>query len=396
MTQSAKTESRLIVPAPHLTFFRGRYALRAILQAIGVGEGKSVALQAFTCYAVPLPVLTLGARPIYVDCEPRSLCMDPQDLESKIDSTTAAIVVQHTFGIPASLDRIIGLAAERGIPVVEDCCHGSASSFGDRGIGEFGVASFYSYEWGKPLVAGVGGGVRVNDEALLTIMESLHQKLGPPGRKQRLLLGAQFLAFAKLLPRVGYWRLRRFYRRLSKLGLIVGTFQRQDFTVEDGPEAKWTMGQAEARRLQHLVAGARNVTAHHLQIQSALTGELVAAGLPTWTSSTQSDAVLLRYPLRTSNKRALIRDAQNAGVELSDIFSTPIHPLPPSEWRAVGYREGECPVAERLSREVVSIPVGSRVRVVDVERTVEFLSRHRADLFSIRHGRAVDDGEVRR
>ena len=146
-----------------LLYFRGRVALHAILNGLGIGSGDEVALQAFTCVAVPEGIMATGARPVWIDIESDGYNMAPESLESRITPRTSAIVVQHTYGIPADLERILSIAERHQIPVIEDCCHTLASTYHGKPVGSFGVASFYSFEWGKPLVAGIGGAAVVND-----------------------------------------------------------------------------------------------------------------------------------------------------------------------------------------------------------------------------------------
>ena len=154
-----------------LTYFRGRVALAAMLEGLGVGEGTSVAIQAFTCVAVPDAVLATGAVPVFVDIEPGGVNMDVERLRDALTDVQAAspiraIVVQHTFGVPARVDELIELAEAHDVPVIEDCCHTFHTRYAGRQVGSRGVGAFYSYEWGKPVVCGVGGSARTNDPGL--------------------------------------------------------------------------------------------------------------------------------------------------------------------------------------------------------------------------------------
>jgi dTDP-4-amino-4,6-dideoxygalactose transaminase len=97
-----------------LMFFRGRSALFHLLKALGIGPGDEVAVQAFTCLAVPLPVLAVGARPVWIDVNPNDLGMDVEDLARKIGPATKAVIVQHTFGITADIIKLKALAERVG------------------------------------------------------------------------------------------------------------------------------------------------------------------------------------------------------------------------------------------------------------------------------------------
>ena len=109
------------------TYFRGRVALAAILRGLGVKAGDEVALQAFTCVAVPEAIMSIGAIPVYVDVEPGGINMDAEDLARKIGAATRAIVIQHSFGLPADVAQLTSIARDNNLPLVEDCAHTIAS-----------------------------------------------------------------------------------------------------------------------------------------------------------------------------------------------------------------------------------------------------------------------------
>ena len=104
------------------TFNSGRTALFAILKAFSIGPDDEVLLQAFTCVAVPNSIIWVGEKPIYIDID-ESLNIDPTDIERKITVHTKAIIVQHTFGIPAQMDAIIRIARKHHLILIEDCAH---------------------------------------------------------------------------------------------------------------------------------------------------------------------------------------------------------------------------------------------------------------------------------
>jgi len=87
------------------SFNSGRSAMLAILASIGVQKGDEVLLQAFTCNAAVNPILTLGAKPVFVDID-ETLNLSPEDLEKKITDDSRIVVIQHTFGIPAEVEKI--------------------------------------------------------------------------------------------------------------------------------------------------------------------------------------------------------------------------------------------------------------------------------------------------
>src|SRR5207302_769094 len=118
-----------------LLYYRGRVALYDILRRLRVGPGDEVLLQAFTCVAVPEAIMATGATPVWVDLAANSVNLDPTDLAAKINPRTRAVIVQHTFGVPADLDAILPVVERHGLPLVEDCCHSLASAHRERALG---------------------------------------------------------------------------------------------------------------------------------------------------------------------------------------------------------------------------------------------------------------------
>jgi len=95
----------------------GRGALWAILRSLSLEEDDEVIVQAFTCCAVINPVLSCGARPVYVDID-ENYNLDLNDFTRKITNKTKAVIIQHTFGIPAAVDKIIEIAKKNKIYVI--------------------------------------------------------------------------------------------------------------------------------------------------------------------------------------------------------------------------------------------------------------------------------------
>ena len=141
------------------TFFRGRVGLYKILESLGIGKGHEVITQAYTCVAVPEGILASGATPVYVDIDASGYTLDPNDLQRVITDKTRAIIVQHTFGLPADMEPIVQAAQEHNLMIIEDCCHTVKSKHFGQTLGTFGKAAFYSFEYGKPYPVGAGGSV---------------------------------------------------------------------------------------------------------------------------------------------------------------------------------------------------------------------------------------------
>lgn len=356
---------------PRLTFYRGRVALSAILKALGVGPGDEVATQAFTCVAVPEGISACGATPLYIDTEPDGVNMDPVSLGERLTPATKAIVVQHTFGIPAELTPIMRLAEERGVPVVEDCCHTYASTYGGRTVGSFGRAAFYSFEWGKPIVCGIGGSAVTDDPGLHEGIE--RQWLAMTERRGAGLakLQVQYAGWNALYRPSRYWQVKRLFHRLSAAGAAEGNY---NATGETAADFGWRMAGPIRRRLVQKLRQAGAVAEHARWVAGHYQGQVHSEAVAPVNVPDGADPVYARFPLFVDNKAALLERAEEAGIEVADWYTTPIHPLERADWGAVGYRAGLCPNAERACERIVSLPTGPRVTAADIDRTVTLLN----------------------
>lgn len=357
-----------------LTYFRGRVALHAVLEGLNVGRGDEVATQAFTCLAVPEGILATGARPRYVDISPDGYNLDADDLKRKIGPQTRAIVAQHTFGIPAAMTPILNIAREQGIPVIEDCCHTLASTFGGQPVGTFGAASFYSFEWGKPIVAGIGGSAVVHDLELRQRLESAYPSLGEPGALSQCKLEMQYLAYYLLYRPKLYWPVRSLFHRLSKLGAAEGNYNQ----VDDDDVARdfsLTMAPRFRRRLAHELKGVPEHSRHARWVVDQYRSAIAGSGTVHPDPPAQADVVYARYPLRVAEKPQLLAKARECGVEVAEWYSTPIHPLGKDQSQSVHYEPESCPNAEARSQEVISLPTHRRVKQGYINKVTDFFAR---------------------
>ena len=157
----------------------GTAGVHLSLRALGIGDGDEVILPSFTFIAVAHAVLYERAIPVFADIDPVTLTLSPEKIEERITPRTRAIVVVHTFGYPADLAAILGIAAKHGLPVIEDACEAIGAEYRGRkagGIGRIGVFAFYP---NKPITTGEGGMVVTEDGSLAETIRALRNQ----GRK---------------------------------------------------------------------------------------------------------------------------------------------------------------------------------------------------------------------
>jgi dTDP-4-amino-4,6-dideoxygalactose transaminase len=144
----------------------GSTALEAALEALGVGSGDEVVTSAWTFIATAGAILTMGARPIFVDIDPTTNTIDPGRIEAAITPRTKAIVPVHIGGLPADMDGVMAVAQRAGLPVLEDACQAWGARWRDRGAGTIGALGCFSFQQSKNITAGEGGAVVTDDREL--------------------------------------------------------------------------------------------------------------------------------------------------------------------------------------------------------------------------------------
>lgn len=157
----------------------GTAALHLALHGVGVGRGDVVVCPALTFVATANAVAMCGATPAFVDSDPATLAIDPAGLERFLsqrrpaDARVAAIVPVHIFGHPADMDAILDIAAQHGVPVIEDATEALGSRCRDRPCGALGAIGVLSFNGNKIVTSGGGGAVLCNDEALAAKLRHL-------------------------------------------------------------------------------------------------------------------------------------------------------------------------------------------------------------------------------
>src|SRR5437764_7738 len=180
-----------VVDVPHAAAFgSGRVALWAILRAMGVGVDDEVIVPGYTCVAVPNAVRFAGARPVYADIEARTFNVTAESCERVLTPRTRALVVGHTYGLPAPMEGLKALAARHGLLLIEDVAHALGSTYRGRQAGTWGDAAFFSTEHSKIITTGLGGVATTADPDLAARLRSIQASCPPPeaGRVRRLLI----------------------------------------------------------------------------------------------------------------------------------------------------------------------------------------------------------------
>lgn len=148
------------------TTSNGTTALHLALLSLGVGVNDEVIVPTFTYIASVNSIEYTGATPVFVDCDPITWQIDPNDVKKKINSKTKAIMVVHLYGHPCDMDSIIDIANKNELFIIEDCAEAFGSKYKGKHVGGFGDISTYSFFGNKTITTGEGGMVVTNNETL--------------------------------------------------------------------------------------------------------------------------------------------------------------------------------------------------------------------------------------
>jgi len=141
----------------------GTVTLHCALGACGIGEGHEVIVPPLTWYATAQAVRHVGARPVFVDIDQDTLCIDPEKISAAITGRTKAIIPVHAYGSMADMDKIMAIAQRHDIRVIEDCAHMHGGVWDGKGIGSIGNVGSFSFQHTKTMSSGEGGICITND-----------------------------------------------------------------------------------------------------------------------------------------------------------------------------------------------------------------------------------------
>lgn len=174
----------------------GTSALLTALSAAGIGPGDEVLVPGYTFIASISSIVYARAIPVLVEVD-ESLTMDPADLEKKITDRTKAIVPVHMLGNPCNMDRIMQIAKQHNLIVIEDACQAFGGTFKGKKLGSFGLAGCFSFNRFKTINSGDGGAMVTDDEDIYKLGFAFHDQGHFPLRDgaemgNRAILGLNF------------------------------------------------------------------------------------------------------------------------------------------------------------------------------------------------------------
>ncbi len=361
------------------TFDSGRTALYAILKALNLEPRDEVLIQAFTCTAAANPILWVGAKPVYVDIEEATYNISPADLKKKISPRSKVLIIQHTFGLSANLDEIIRIARKYNLFVIEDVAHSLGAEYKGKRLGTFGDAAFFSFGRFKIISASFAGAAATNDKTLGKKIEEVYQSCGFPRRFWifQQLFHPVFLSIAK--PFYNIFSIGKFAvilaKKLRLLSLTVYSEEksggRPGFGPSRMPNSLSILGLNQLKKLGQFNEHRRRL-AKIYQSQLNKQSRLI---LPEVIED--SKPVFLNFPIQLPDGsltyKLIGRGRREEGIYLENWPAQKVIGPRGTDLEKLRYKNGSCPVAEKVAPRVIVLPTNPNTSSEDAERVCRLI-----------------------
>ncbi|MAI66495.1 MAG: hypothetical protein CMJ26_01290 [Phycisphaerae bacterium] len=320
-------------------------AMHIVLESMGIGPGDEVVIPAFAFPATASTLISIGAIPVFADCDPRTMNIDAVDLANKITDKTKAIIATHTFGNPAGVDAIARIAQEQEIPLVEDASQAIASQLRGRQVGTFGRVAIFAFH-GNAQITCVDGGVIVTDDDGLAEQCRLKRNHGFASDPTMGTDELHLVRTDELMQSTGHGV------RLSEVHAAVGSVQMQrmqEIMQKRDQVAQWYM-----RRL----GGVAHISCPTIEDEVQMSWDGYVVRLSDNFTREERDEVI----------RGLHRHDIGAADYFQSITSLPLF--------AEHAKDTPCPVAESISERTIALPFYTSMtqREVDiVGQTLELM-----------------------
>jgi dTDP-4-amino-4,6-dideoxygalactose transaminase len=300
----------------------GTDAIAIALRALGIGAGDEVITAPLSAAYSALAIMMAGARPVFADIDPDRLTLDPRAAAAAITTRTAAILPVHIYGQAADMRALAALAARHNLAIVEDCCQAHLATCDGQPVGSFGAAAAYSFYPTKNLGAlGDGGAITTSDPQIAA-------------RARRLRNGGQ-----------------------------TDRYHHGEFGVNS------RLDEVQAAVLRARLTFLPAWTSRRRELASDYRARL---RLPSIVIPPQVDSghVYHLFPVRSRGRTALQARLRSFGIETLIHYPVPITKQP----ALAAERPSDCPVANRVCDEVLSLPLYPSLPAAAIDRVAAALA----------------------
>jgi perosamine synthetase len=317
----------------------GTAALHCAMRAIGIQPGDEVVVPAITFAASANAAVYEGGVPVFADVEEGTLLIDPVSVAAKITPKTKAIVAVDYAGQPADYDALREIAKGRGIRIIADACHAPGATYKSRATGTLGDVSCFSFHPVKHLTTCEGGMAVTDDAEMAAHMRRFRNHGIDSDHRSREASGAHAYDMAEL----GYnYRL---------------------------PDVQCALGLAQLKRLSGWVAARQRIAALY---DEAFAGVADAVPLKTHSDRTNAHHLYVVKLLDGIDRDRVFTKLRSDGIG-ANVHYAPVYLH--SYYRGRGYKPGLAPVAEAVSKRILTLPMFPAMTGADVARVVGALGR---------------------
>jgi perosamine synthetase len=354
-----------------ISFAAGRVGLFGILRALGIGAGDEVIVPVPTHVVVTNAVKYTGATPVYADCRLDDFNIDPEAAGELIGPRTRAMLVQHTFGIPADMERLLELSRTRGVPLIEDCVHALGATWRGQPVGGIGDAGFFSTEETKIISTTMGGAATTSDARLARQLRAFQRECPLPARSLTARRLAKLAVYHVLTEPRLHVATRPVYELFGGRNPLPVPTSAEELVGERPAhyEERFSAGQATVG-LSQLARLPENL-AHRRRIVAAYAAALAPLGFTAPVVPDDSEPAWVRYPVRVADRAAAVRALRRHTVPGTWFTSVQEEAVRPT---INGYAAGSCPRAETAARELINLPTHPRVGDEDVAAIAEAMA----------------------
>ena len=314
---------------PVRTFNSGTCTMEIALRIAGIGPGDEVITTPISWVATANVILEVGATPVFADIDPITRNIDLDKVEAAITPRTKAVIPVYLAGKPVDMDRLYALAGKHKLRVIEDAAQAIGSTWQGKPIGAFGDFASFSFQANKNITTSEGGCLVLNNAEEAAVAE-----------KYRL----------QGVTRSGWDGI--------EVDVLGGKYNMTDVAA--------AIGLGQFAKLDAITAQRRKLAKHYFAMLGSDFERQTGAQLPPEDyESTNWHLFQIVLPERITRAEFMARmKERNIGV---GYHYAPIHLF--RLYRALGFREGMFPVAERVGKQIVSLPMFYAMNESDVERT---------------------------
>ena len=319
----------------------GTSALHLGLLALGIKPGDEVITPSFSFVASANCIEYVGAKPVFVDCDPRTLNMRADDVEAAITDKTRAIVGVEVFGNPAGMMDLARVATKHEIPMLEDACEGLGGRYGKENIGRFGRIAVFGFYPNKQITTGEGGMIVTDDDRCADFCRSLRNQgrfIPKPGEANDL---GSWLSHERL----GY------NYRMAEINAALGV--------------------AQMRRLDQLIEARQRVAQMYMRRLMGNPDLILPTIDPEVFMSWFVFVVRLTDRFTCDDRDWIIEGLRRHDVGASNYFP-PVH-LQPHYRDKYGRQPGDSPVAESVSQRTIALPFFTSITEREVDLVCQTL-----------------------